>query len=64
MHGDCDTIQEKIIEGDFEYTVGTKHRKARQIKNFKQDNKRRVDNGDNSLDPREEAFVEEDYEDD
>ena len=31
------TIQEKIIEGDFEYTVGTKHRKARQIKNFKQD---------------------------
>ena len=30
-------IQEKIIEGDFEYTVGTKHRKARQIKNFKQD---------------------------
>ena len=31
------TIQEKIIEGDFDYTVGTKHRKARQIKNFKQD---------------------------
>jgi hypothetical protein len=31
------TIQEKIIEGDFEYTIGTKHRKARQIKNFKQD---------------------------
>ena len=31
------TIQEKIIEGDFEYTVGVKHRKARQIKNFKQD---------------------------
>jgi len=30
-------IQEKIIEGDFEYTVGSKHRKARQIKNFKQD---------------------------
>ena len=30
-------IQEKIIEGDFDYTVGTKHRKARQIKNFKQD---------------------------
>ena len=30
-------FQEKIIEGDFEYTVGTKHRKARQIKNFKQD---------------------------
>ena len=30
-------IQEKIIEGDFEYTIGTKHRKARQIKNFKQD---------------------------
>ena len=30
-------IQEKIIEGDFEYTVGSKHRKARQIKNLKQD---------------------------
>ena len=30
-------IQEKIIEGDFDYTIGTKHRKARQIKNFKQD---------------------------
>jgi len=29
-------IQEKIIEGDFDYTIGTKHRKARQIKNFKQ----------------------------
>ena len=27
----------KIIEGDFDYTIGTKHRKARQIKNFKQD---------------------------
>ena len=31
------TIQEKIIEGDFEYSIGSKHRKARQIKNFKQD---------------------------
>ena len=30
-------IQEKIIECDFDYTIGTKHRKARQIKNFKQD---------------------------
>ena len=30
-------IQEKIIEGDFEYSIGSKHRKARQIKNFKQD---------------------------
>ena len=30
-------IQEKIIEGDFEYVIGTKIRKARQIKNFKQD---------------------------
>ena len=30
-------FKKKIIEGDFEYTVGTKHRKARQIKNFKQD---------------------------
>ena len=30
-------IQEKIIEGDFDYTIGSKHRKARQIKNFKQD---------------------------
>ena len=30
-------IQEKIIEGDFEYKVGVKTRKARQIKNFKQD---------------------------
>ena len=27
----------KIITGDFDYTVGTKHRKAREIKNFKQD---------------------------
>jgi len=30
-------VQEKIIEGDFEYIAGTKVRKARQIKNFKQD---------------------------
>ena len=33
------TIQEKIIEGDFEYSIGNKVRKARQIKNFKQDQK-------------------------
>ena len=32
-------IQEKIIEGDFEYASGTKLRKARKIKNFKQDQK-------------------------
>ena len=30
-------VQEKVIEGDFEYTVGSKLRKARKIKNFKQD---------------------------
>ena len=30
-------VQEKIIDGDFEYIAGTKVRKARQIKNFKQD---------------------------
>ena len=30
-------VQEKIIEGDFEYVAGSKLRKARQIKNFKQD---------------------------
>lgn len=30
-------IQEKIIEGDFEYMIGTKIRKARKIKNFKMD---------------------------
>ena len=30
-------VQEKIIEGDFEYTFGSKVRKARRIKNFKQD---------------------------
>ena len=30
-------VQEKVITGDFDYTVGTKHRKAREIKNFKQD---------------------------
>jgi hypothetical protein len=30
-------VQEKIIEGDFEYIAGAKVRKARQIKNFKQD---------------------------
>ena len=32
-------IQEKIIDGDFEYKVAGKLRKARQIKNFKQDQK-------------------------
>ena len=32
-------VQEKIIEGDFEYSIGNKVRKARQIKNFKQDQK-------------------------
>jgi len=30
-------VQEKIIEGDFEYQSGGKSRKAREIKNFKQD---------------------------
>jgi hypothetical protein len=30
-------IQEKIIEGDFQYGVGLKIRKARKIKNFQQD---------------------------
>ena len=30
-------IQEKIIDGDFEYMIGTKIRKARKIKNFKMD---------------------------
>ncbi len=30
-------VQEKIIDGDFEYKVAGKLRKARQIKNFKQD---------------------------
>ena len=32
-------VQEKIIDGDFEYVAGGKLRKARQIKNFKQDQK-------------------------
>ena len=32
-------VQEKIIDGDFEYIIGSKVRKARQIKNFKQDQK-------------------------
>jgi len=32
-------VQEKIIDGDFEYHAGGKLRKARQIKNFKQDMK-------------------------
>ena len=30
-------VQEKIIEGDFDYRAGGKERKAREIKNFKQD---------------------------
>jgi len=30
-------IQEKVVEGDFEYVSGVKLRKARKIKNFKQD---------------------------
>jgi hypothetical protein len=32
-------VQEKIIEGDFEYTAGSKVRKARRVKNFNQDQK-------------------------
>lgn len=32
-------VQEKIIDGDFEYNFGSKPRKARRIKNFKQDQK-------------------------
>ena len=32
-------VQEKIIDGDFEYIMGTKTRKARRVKNFKQDQK-------------------------
>ena len=32
-------VQEKIIEGDFEYISGNKVRKARKVKNFKQDQK-------------------------
>ena len=32
-------VQEKIISGDFEYTAAGKARKAREIKNFKQDQK-------------------------
>jgi hypothetical protein len=30
-------IQEKIIDGDFTYMIGTRVRKARKVKNFKQD---------------------------
>ena len=30
-------VQEKILEGDFNYTFGVKVRKARKIKNFSQD---------------------------
>ena len=32
-------VQEKLIEGDFQYTSGTKVRKARKVKNFNQDQK-------------------------
>lgn len=32
-------VQEKVIDGDFTYIAGGKVRKARQIKNFKQDQK-------------------------
>ena len=32
-------VQEKIIDGDFEYIAGSKTRKARRVKNFKQDQK-------------------------
>ena len=32
-------VQEKIIEGDFQYIAGSKVRKARKVKNFKQDQK-------------------------
>jgi len=32
-------VQEKIIDGDFEYITGSKTRKARRVKNFKQDQK-------------------------
>ena len=31
------TVQEKITQGMFNYTVGAKVRKARKIKNFRQD---------------------------
>jgi hypothetical protein len=30
-------IQEKILDGNFNYISGTKLRKARKVKNFKQD---------------------------
>ena len=30
-------IQEKILDGDFNYNAGNKSRKARKIKNFSQD---------------------------
>ena len=32
-------VQEKLIEGDFDYRSAGKARKAREIKNFKQDMK-------------------------
>ena len=34
---ELNVVQEKIVEGDFEYISGAKLRKARKIKNFKQD---------------------------
>jgi heme-binding NEAT domain protein len=30
-------VQEKVLEGDFNYVAGNKSRKARKIKNFNQD---------------------------
>jgi len=36
-------VQEKLIEGDFQYIAGTKVRKARKIKNFNQDIKVNTD---------------------
>ena len=30
-------VQERVVTGDFEYISGAKLRKAREIKNFKQD---------------------------
>ena len=30
-------VQEKVLDGDFNYTAGTKSRKARKIKNFSLD---------------------------
>jgi heme-binding NEAT domain protein len=30
-------VQEKVLEGDFNYVAGNRSRKARKIKNFNQD---------------------------